>query len=100
PRQMGARAIRIRVPRKRVSTKNEPLTQVIKGLRDAGAHGRLVIEVLSHIKADPNKTGIAREAGCAPGNAICFVVLRSTEIPGTQGLLLQRSVGPQDRSAL
>ena len=99
-RQMRARAVRMHVPGKWVSAKHKPLTEVIKGLCDAGTHGHLFIEVLCHIKADPDKTGISRQADGAPGNAIRFVVLRRTEIPGTQRLLLQRPVGPQDRSAL
>src|SRR5437899_2378670 len=78
----------------------ERLTQVIKGLCDAGTHGRLFIEVLRHIKADPDKTSISRQTDSAPGNAIRFVVLRCTEIPGTQRLFLQCAVGSKDCSPL
>src|SRR5437764_11958669 len=97
---MRARAIRGEVPGERVAAEHKPLTQVIKGLCDAGTHGRLFIEVLRHIKADPDKTSISRQTDSTPGNAIRFVVLRRTEIPGTQRLFLQCAVGSKDCSPL
>src|SRR5262245_47649169 len=80
--------ITVIVPFEGIPPKDEPLPKVIKRLGDTRPHRYFVLGLASNIETYSDKTGVSIKRCRTPWDAVCLVIHRSAEIPGTRGLLL------------